>query len=306
MDIFNTIVPIFTVIFIGWFAHHKNFFPKSFLEPANRIVFYIAIPAMIFRAISRASFSQSFNLEVLTVALISLTAVYILAWTCGFFLKLKSGSMGSFIQSSAHCNIGYIAFAVAYYYLGDEGLAATAVFAGFIMIIQNFYSVAALTACAGDIKPGNGIGVRVITQVVLNPIIISAAVGIFFSVAKIPLPVFVSRALDILGGLGLPTALLIIGASLSPGRIRTHLSVVLASCAIKLVLLPALALGIFALWGISGPDRLPILIILASPTATVAYVMAGEMGGDTDMAAAVISLCTVLSSVTFLFWLHMT
>jgi predicted permease len=304
MEIFNTIIPIFAVIFVGWFAGYKNFFPKTFLGPANRIVFYIAIPAMIFSAVSKADFHENFNPGALAAALISLTLAYLLAWMAGVGLKLRNGNLGSFIQSSAHSNIGYIAFAVSYYYLGNEGLAATGLFAGFIMILQNLYSVAALVASAGRGKPQRGIGSSILTQITLNPIIISAAGGIFFSVAEISMPLFISRALDILGGMGLPTALLIIGASLSSRLVKTRLAAVLTSCAIKMILLPGIALGLFWLWGIPKAQHLPILIILASPTATVAYVMAGEMGGDPDLAAAVISLCTVLSSATFVFWLH--
>ena len=306
MDIFSTIVPIFTVIFIGWFAHRRGFFPDAFLEPANRIVFYIAIPAMIFRAISRAPFSANFNPKILAVALIALTLAYFLAWLSGMVFKLRNGRLGSFIQSSAHCNIGYIAFAVAYYFAGDEGLSAAGMYAGFIMILQNFYSVVVLAACEGKNSSTSGIGMKIITQVVFNPIILSAGAGILFSVASIHLPVSVSRSMDILGGMGLPTALLIIGASLSFEGIRTNMFVVQAVCFIKLVMLPGIALVLFSAWSMSGADRLPIMIILASPTATVAYVMAGEMGGDTDLAAAAISLCTILSSISFLIWLNIS
>jgi predicted permease len=304
MEILNTIGPIFTIIFIGWFAHQKNFIPQTFLEPANRIVFYFAIPAMIFKAISGVSFSRKFDFTVLAVALISLTSGYILAYITGRILKLKNGRLGSFIQSSSHANIGYIGFAVAYYYLGNDGLATAGLFAGFIMILQNFYSVITLTSWSDRKTSEKTLKSNIMTQVMLNPIIISAACGIFFSVAEIPLPLFVSRSLDILGGMGLPTALFIIGASLSLDRIRIKFPVALASSLIKLILLPAIALGLFVLWDIPGSQRVPILIILASPTATVTYVMAGEMGGDKDLAAANISLCTILSLFTFLFWLH--
>lgn len=306
MNIFNTIVPIFTVIFIGWYAHRRGFFPGTFLAPANRIVFYIAIPAMIFRAISQASFSEKFNPKILAVAVLALTSAYLLAWISGIAFKLRKGRLGSFIQSSAHCNIGYIAFAVAYYYAGDEGLAVAGVYAGFIMILQNFYSVGMLAACDGKNSSTDGIGVKIIIQVVLNPIILSAGAGMLFSAASVRLPVSVSRSMDILGNMGLPTALLIIGASLSLEGMRSNMLLVQAACFIKLVALPAIALALFSAWGISGAGRLPILIILASPTATVAYVMAGEMGGDPDFAAAAISLCTILSSISFLFWLNIS
>ena len=39
--------------------------------------------------------------------------------------------------------------------------------------------------------------------------------------------------------------------------------------------------------------------LLASPTATVSYVMAREMEGDADFAVAAISVNTLLSAVTF-------
>jgi hypothetical protein len=53
-------------------------------------------------------------------------------------------------------------------------------------------------------------------------------------------------------------------------------------------------------------DYLPALILLASPTATLTYVMAEEMKGDTDFAVASLSICTMLSAATFSIWLHIT
>ena len=303
MEILNTIIPIFAIIFIGWFAYQRNFIPQSFLDPANRLVFYFAIPAMIFKAISGVSFSHNFDLTVLAIAITALTTGYAMAFAIGKILKLRGDSLGSFIQCSSHCNIGYIAFAVAYYYLGNMGLAAAGLFAGFIMILQNLFSVIALTSLSGRKTSEKSIRANIVAQVMLNPIIISAGIGIVFSIAEIQLPLFISRSLDILGGMGLPTALLIIGASLSLGKVRTQLPVVMASSFCKLILMPAVAMGLCLLMDIPDALRLPILIILAAPTATVTYVMAGEMGGDTDLAAAAISLCTILSLFTYLFWL---
>ena len=306
MEIFNTIIPIFAIIFIGWFIHDKHFMPQNFLVPANRIVFYLAIPAMIFKAVSGISFSRSFDFKVLAVAMLSTTLGYVLGYLLGNALKLKKGSLGTFIQSSSQGNIGYIGFAVAYYYLGNEGLAKTGLFAGFIMILQNFFSVVALTVWSDRKTEEQSVRANIMNQVMLNPIIISAGLGIVFSVAEIPLPLFISRSLDILGGMGLPAALLIIGASLSLGQVRTKFRVVMTSTVIKLILLPAMAMGLFIIWDIPDTHRLPVLIILGAPTATVSYVMAGEMGGDTSEAAAAISLCTILSLFTYLFWLRIT
>ncbi|RLB34227.1 MAG: hypothetical protein DRH20_12375 [Deltaproteobacteria bacterium] len=48
---------------------------------------------------------------------------------------------------------------------------------------------------------------------------------------------------------------------------------------------------------------LPGIILLASPTATLSYVLAGEMGGDPSLASTAISVTTPVSGLTFVGWL---
>ncbi len=59
--IVTTIIPIFILVILGTIARSKGFLPPEFLGPANRLVFYLAIPAMIFRAIANASLTRQFN-----------------------------------------------------------------------------------------------------------------------------------------------------------------------------------------------------------------------------------------------------
>ena len=42
-----TIVPIFVIILLGWLARVFGFIRAEFIEPANRLVFYLAIPAAV-------------------------------------------------------------------------------------------------------------------------------------------------------------------------------------------------------------------------------------------------------------------
>ena len=80
MNIVNTIIPIFALIIMGWAAKKKGFMPPEFLAPANRLVYYLAIPAMIFRAISRTDFYAQFNSLVLACTLIAILSVFVVAW----------------------------------------------------------------------------------------------------------------------------------------------------------------------------------------------------------------------------------
>jgi hypothetical protein len=146
----------------------------------------------------------------------------------------------------------------------------------------------------------------VVLRILGNPVILSAIGGILFSLTGLRVPLVIDRSLDILSGLALPMALLLIGASLSFELMHLKMLRVLCSSVIKLFLLPALGFTLYRLLDVALQDYLPGLILLASPTATITYVMAKEMSGDTDFAVAALSTSTILSAVTFSLWLHIS
>ena len=303
MNVITTIIPIFALITLGWVARKKRFMPPEFVGPANRLVYFLAIPAMIFRSISKTNFHAHFNPQVLAGTLLAILAVFVLAWGACLIFRINHVHRGTFIQSSFHGNLGYIALAVAYYLLGTEGLVRASIIAAFVMLLQNFLAVVALQINSN----GGNIGSENVSRIVLamlgNPVIASAMAGILFSVTGIPLPLIIDRCLDIFGSLALPLALLIIGASLSFGLMKLRMSSILWACGLKLIVLPGVGLVLYRLFVLSPGDFLPGLILLASPIATVTFVMAREMKGDADFAVAAISVSTILSAFTFSAWL---
>jgi hypothetical protein len=115
--------------------------------------------------------------------------------------------------------------------------------------------------------------------------------------------VILDRSLKIVSGMALPLALLVIGTSISFAQMQQQLRVTALISVLKLMLLPALGLAFFHVLDFGSTEYLPALILLASPTATVSYVMASEMAGDADLATAAISVTTLVSAVTFILWL---
>ena len=79
---------------------------------------------------------------------------------------------------------------------------------------------------------------------------------------------------------------------------------IFTSSFLKLILLPGFGVISYHLFHIDPQGYLPGLILLSSPTATLTYIMAKEMNGDEDFAVAALSICTMLSAVTFSIWLH--
>jgi hypothetical protein len=306
MTILSTILPIFFVILLGWGFHRKGFIPPSFLGAGNRLVYYLAIPAMIFRAIARATLTTQFDIRVVLATLTAVLTVFGLAWfAAGFFRVARRGQRGTFVQTTFHGNIGYIALAIAFYALGNEGLVRASIIAGFVMILQNLLAILILQYYS-DKSAIKGKTSHALVKILGNPVILASIAGIIASLLEIPIPKVMDQTLEIISGLALPMALLIIGASLTFDLVRFRIAAVLSASAVKLIVLPGLGFLGFRLLGLSPQDYLPGLILLATPTATIAVVMAHEIDGDMDFAVATVSVSTMLSMGTFFFWLKLS
>ena len=302
LHVVDTIIPIFVIILLGFVLRTVGLLSSNITGPLNRLVYYIAIPALIFDAVAGAPFHANFNSLLLTGTLAPIVMVFLIAMGIAYLFSIPRYHMGTFLQAAFHGNLGYIGFAVCYYFLGNEGLTRASILAAFVMILQNFLGVFGLQVFSEGNKERHAT-VFIIKSIIVNPVILSALAGILFSILNIVLPTTVARSLKIISGMALPLALLVIGASLSFSVIKSHIWLTLGTGLLKLFVLPALGLWMYKFFGLPASQFLPGMILLACPTATLTYVMASQMHGSTDLASASVSMNTLLSSLTFIFWL---
>jgi predicted permease len=301
--VFNTIIPVFVVIALGWLLRVRGLLPLELMGFLNRGVYYLALPALIFREIAGATASIRIDPWLLVGTLAPLPTISLLAYLAAKPISVSSRAVGTFIQSASHGNLGYIGLAVVYYHLGKEGFTTATILAGFMMLLQNLISVVAL-----QIFSQGSSGSRILhffRKVLGNPVILAAMGGMLYSMAGVGVPDIVSRSLGIVGNMALPLALIVIGGSLSFGLIRSHLGPASAASLFKVLLMPALGLAICGGLDVEIAEFLPGLILLASPTASIAYVMAVEMGGAPGLASASISIGTLVSLITYVGWLSL-
>ncbi|GAB6063030.1 AEC family transporter [Deferrisoma palaeochoriense] len=292
------VLPVFLVILVGWAGRRLGLLPPEFRAPANRLAYYLAVPCLIFLKISAAPFREVFRPAGIVAAVSAIGTVWLLAQVVAPVLGLRGGSRGTFVQASVHANLGYIGLAVAYYGLGDRGLQFAGVYAAFFMLANNFLSVLALVTASGQ-RPGLGGLAR---RIALQPVIVGSLLGLVWSYFRLPLPDLAGETLRILGSMGLPLALLLIGADLGLQALR-HPVPALTSTALKNLALPALGTVLLGVAGASGVERTAAVVLLASPTATLTLVMARELRGDPGLASTAISLSTLLSAATLPLWL---
>lgn len=308
MTIFNTLAPVLLLILLGILLARVRFLGLAFMADLNKLAFWIALPALLLRSIMHAQWpgSQTFHM---IGALLTATAISALAgWAASFLLHLPQSSYGTLIQSAFRGNLAYIGIPVlAYAFAGQsngKGAFTTAVIVmAFLMIFYNVLAVIVLQASRDKITSST-LGVA-LKSIVTNPIILAGMAGLIVSFTQAPIPLFLDRALEALGGAAVPIALLCIGGSLAHAQLSGRLSSIVIAALIKTALAP-LAIWVFASAFHLDPAELRITLIFATcPTAVAAYVMARQMGGDESLASGSIVLSTIFSGVSLpiLLWL---
>ena len=293
-DVLVIVLPVFLVIGLGFGLKRTGLVGPDFLFQLNRLIYYIALPALLFYKISTADFSASFNGALLFGLLATTLIIFLLSLGYASLRPWSPAMRGAFCQGSFRGNLAYVGLAIVYNAYGETGFTVAGILLGFMVPLFNFLSVLALSLPHRESRRGPG-GVDLLKQVCGNPLIIASFVGISWSYLELPLPQVVDRALNIITGMSLPLALISIGASFSFKKLRGDLGVACLVTCIKIVLMPLLATGLLLLLGIRG-DELGIGILLAgTPTATAAYIMAQQMRCDAELSGAIIMLSTLCS-----------
>ena len=113
----------------------------------------------------------------------------------------------------------------------------------------------------------------------------------------IPQPVH--AFVDALGRSSLALGLLIVGAGLRIERIDpAERRRCFVACALKLIVMPAIAVTIACGFGLSGANLAVVACCTAVPAASNSYILARQMGGDAPLMAQILTFETVLAAVT--------
>ena len=293
MSIAQTIIPIFMLILLGvamrrWFGLREDFWPQL-----DRLIYNLFYPALLFNTLAHFEIDFSAATPMLVVATLFMCAGIGLGLAAKYLFHAPSKVHSATFQSSFRFN-SYVGLAVAGGLHGQEGLAAIGLLMGFIVPLANVASVLMLARHSES---------HWLREILLNPLIIATAGGIVFSLAGISLPQMFNTTLGLLSQSSLPMGLIAVGAGLRVQGLHSHPGTLWYGVAVKLLVLPAIAWGLAAVFGLGGVYfHIPVLMA-ALPVSTMAYVLAKRMGGDGDTIAAQVMLSTLLSALTLPLWL---
>ncbi len=298
LDIVLIVLPVFFIIGLGFSLKDTGLVDRSFLFQLNRLIYYVALPALLFYKISTANFSASFNPALLAGMILSVVIVFGVSYLYSVFRKYPPAMRGAFSQGSFRGNMAYMGLPIVFNAYGESGFAVAGILLGFLVPVLNFFAVLALLLPQQQREQNIGSSFWAY-QFVFNPLIVASFVGVIWSFFNIPMPPVLDKALSILTGMSLPLALIAIGASFSPKAMQTEIGKALLATGIKLMWMPLLTAVILLLFGIKGEELAIGVIFAGTPTATTAYIMAQQLKSDAELSGSIIMLSTVLSIISY-------
>jgi len=293
--IINALTPVLALIIIGFLLKRSNFVPSSFWPSAEKLTYYLLMPAELIHSLAGKEIGSSPWLNILLTiggAVLASVLFVIMGWLT--YRRMGGPVFTSLFQGGVRFN-SFVTLALAENLFGKDGLFLAALGVGFMILLVNVLTVTAFSLAVGS---GDFNLKRLIRDLVRNPLILSCAVGIGFSASGVKLPIAIDGQLVLLGKAALPIGLLAVGAAYQAGSILRHWQPLLTSCGVQFLCKPVVAWWLAAATGLSGIAAGVAVLIFSVPTAPTAYILSKQMGGDHDSMAAIITVQTCLSFFT--------
>ena len=297
----NSTMPIFFVMVIGYFLGQKKFLPKEFCSVADKLVFRVGLPAMLFCDMTSIDLSENFNGGFVLFCFVS-TAVFISSiWILAhIFLKDKS-IIGEFVQACYRSSAAILGVAFIQNIYGSSGMAPLMILGS--VPLFNIFAVLILTlenpSHRGKVEPK-----AILHSLITNPILDGIVLGSIYSLLPIGLPAMAQKTLSTLGSLTTPLALISIGASFEGTKAIKKLKPTIAATFCKLMLLNLIFMPLAIFFGFRGQELIALLIMLGSPTTPASYVMSKNMGHDGTLSASCVAATTLFSAITMTLWIY--
>lgn len=296
----NATLPVFIIIVLGYILMQAGIFNKEFTSVADKYVFKVALPVLLFKDIATTNIRQCFDLKFVLFCSLATISMFLIIWLFAtIFIKDKT-IVGAFTQASARGSAAVLGIAFVNNIYGDSGLAPLMIVAA--VPFFNILSVIILTFCSNE-NTGNGNIKKAFVNVLKNPIILGILAGLIYSLSGLPIPEFALKSVTYIANTATPVALLVVGAGFEGKKAIAKLKPTIIATLLKLVIVPLVYFPIAVSLGFRNRELVAILVMLGAPTTVTCYIMAKNMGNDDVFSSSVVVLSTLLSSVTLTLWI---
>lgn len=299
--------PVFAVILLGALLSRFDRFGESAAATLNDLVYYLALPALIFTSVATSDLSAGIPLVALLVAVGVLLVAYGLGALVALLARIGGREANAVGLVAGWGNVGYMGIPLTTAVLGP----ATALAASLISTLHTALAVSLFLVVATlvdhdrtDGHPTRGtLALTLVRRVLGNPVVVAIVLGVLVAAFRVPLPGPVSTTVGLVGDMAAPGGLLALGIllrgalpALRAGRAR--FAGIVGCALVKLVVMPALAIGAVRLFAVPAPWAAVLVVMAALPDAATVFVLTAQYRTWYRESTAVVVLTTVGSVVT--------
>lgn len=306
MLLFEIILPVFLLIFIGWMLAYFKLISN---DTANHLVLYIfwaAGPAIVFLSISNYSIIQMlvwrFWLAYPLGILITIIFSYFLLKYIFNETKLET-LVASF--SVTIKNVIMVGFPIIISITGQKATLPLII----IIIICNcciipiLIFIFELNTAIKKLKFKKKTIFVSLINTVKNPFVFAAFLGVIFSIFHLHMPLFFKKSLVYLSNSFVPCSLFSVGIGCYSFKIEGNFKKILTVSLLTVILPPSLAISLSYILKLSPFYSIALVIFSAVPTAKSMYIYTSKYHLFEKEVAAIISLTTILSIMTLPFFI---
>lgn len=285
----NYVLILFILIGVGFVCNKTKILTSSSLKEMTNLVLYIVTPCVIIN-----SYQREFDKNMLCGLLITLAAA-LLSFSINILLthllvKDKDKRREKTLRFGAvFSNCGYMSLPLQEAMLGEIGVFYGATYIAVFQIMLWTYGVILMS---GSIKSIS------LKKIIINPGVLSTALGIVLYVFSISIPFTVLEPIKYLGSLNTPVPMVIVGYYLAQASLRLKGASAYVSLVLRLIVSPLIMIAILLAFGISGDIAIACTIAASAPVAAATTMFSEKFDGDTTLSATFVSITTILSIIT--------
>lgn len=286
----DIILPIFVIMGIGFLMQKKFDLNIPTLAKLN---IYFLVPGFIFVKLYSTQFSAGLFAKVLVFFIIYVLILYLISSFVAKMTGADKAKRAVFSNSVMFFNSGNYGVPVNDLVFKSDPFAMS--IQVIILTLQNIFLFSYGIFSLQSIKTGK---LKAALGYFKMPVLYALIAGITLNIFNIPIPTFIWVPANYIADAMISLALLTLGAQVAQIQFKSGLSSVYFSLALRLVVGPAIALGMIFIFNIDGIAAQALLIASAMPTSVNSAVIAQEYNNHPNFAAQVVLFSTLASTIT--------
>jgi malonate transporter and related proteins len=295
---FRLSAPLYGLVAAGYVIACLPWWRTEWSRRVSRLVFAIALPALLFHLMSHQARSAAVDVRVLAAYFGSCLIVYFVGRTIGAWLfNLDGPSQAVFGLGGIFSNVVLTGLPIAKLTLGPAAVPTVALILVFnALTLWTLVSVSVEWSLHGSFSaPGL---VKTLANVLRNPIVLSIVLGVAFSQLGLALPTVLDAGLGALGNAAAPAALVSLGMELAGFPIRQQWSPSVTVCGLKLLLQPLVVWLLAIAIGLPSIETRAVVLVASMAIGINVYLMAVQFKALQGTIAGSIVLSNLFAAFT--------